>query len=168
VVAAAGPLAPVERHQHTRQRLQRADDIRHRHAGYRRHPVAAQGDADRAGERHGGEVVRRAVSVRAILAEGADGAVDDARVHLRYGSIVHAEAPHHAGPVGLHEYVGCLAQPEEAWAALVRLEVDDNALLAAVDIAEEHGARPVRYADTATRVATRRLHLDDAGAVVGQ
>src|SRR3546814_9244423 len=60
--------------------------------------VAAVGQAEGAGQRHGGEVVGRDVAVRAVLPEGADRAVDQPRVARRQRLPVETEALIEPGP----------------------------------------------------------------------
>ncbi len=74
-----------------------------------------------------------------------------------------------AGPEGFDQHVGGAGQPEEIGAALLALEVEHHALLAAAHVAEEHRGALVGRADVAAGIAlARRLDLDHLGAVIGQ
>jgi hypothetical protein len=86
-----------------------------------------------------------------------------------HGSRAQPQAVGDAGPEGLDQHVGRLAKVEQKIAPLGRLEIEHDALLAAVEIAEEHGGRPVEEANVAAGVAfARRLDLDHLGAVIGE
>ena len=84
--------------------------------------------------------------------------------------VADAEARRDAGPEGLRRARRpSQAQPEEIGAALLALEVEHDALLAAAHVAEEHRGALVGRADVAAGIAlARRLDLDHLGAVIGQ
>ena len=168
VVAAPGALPPQQRHQNGGQRLQRAEVIGDRNAGNDRLAVAADGHAEHAADRLEREVVRGPLAVRTGIAEGADRAIDDARIARHDRRMADAEAIDDAGAEALHHDVGARAQVEQQVQAVRRLEIEDDALLAAIEIAKEHGRRAVGRTDVASGIAARRLDLDDLGAVIGQ
>src|SRR5262249_10103051 len=65
------------------------------------------------------------------------------------------------------EDVGGLAQGEQLFALLGRFQIEHHALLAAIEVAEEHRARPVRRTNVAARIAlTRLLDLDHLRAMI--
>ena len=79
-----------------------------------------------------------------------------------------SEPLRHARTKRLDEHVGGRTQPQQLIAVAFLLEIEDDALLAAVQIAEEHRRRPVGEPDLAARIAVGRLDLDDLGAVIGE
>ena len=115
------------------------------------------------------QIVRGAAGIGAVLAEGADRAIDDAGIGRLHRLVADAEARGDAGPEGFDDHVGLAGQPEEIGAALLALEVEHDALLAAAHVAEEHRGALVRRPDVAAGIAlARRLDLDHLGAVIGQ
>jgi hypothetical protein len=76
---------------------------------------------------------------RPVLTEGRDGAIDDARVASRYGLVIEAEALHRSGPEPLHEHVRLLNEVPKTRAVRFRLEVEQEALLASVEVPEPDG-----------------------------
>ena len=72
------------------------------------------------------------------------------------------------GPEGFDQHVGFAGEPEEIGAALLALEVEHDALLAAAHVAEEHRGALVGWPDVAAGIAVGRLDLDDLRAMVGQ
>ncbi len=74
-----------------------------------------------------------------------------------------------AGPERFDQHVGLAGQTEEIGAALLALEIEHDALLAAAHVAEEHRGALVGRPDVAAGIAlARRLDLDHLGAVIGQ
>jgi len=110
-----------------------------------------------------------AAGIGAVLAEGADRAIDDAGIHRLHGVVGDAEPRRDAGPERLDDHVGLLAQAEQIGAALLVLEVEHDALLAARHVAKEHRGALIGGTDVTAGVAlARRLDLDHGGAVIGQ
>src|SRR5262245_53857624 len=100
------------------------------------------------------------VAERSVLAEGADGAVDDARIALADGAVADAQPIDHARAERFDEDVCPLRERQQRVAASWAFEIEHDALLAAIEIAEEHRARSVGEADVARRIAlARRLDL---------
>ena len=115
------------------------------------------------------QIVRGAAGIGAVLAEGADRAIDDAGIVLAHRVVADAEALGDAGAEGLDQDVGLAGQPEQIGAAPLALEVEHDALLAAAHVAKEDGGARVRRPDVAAGVAlARRLDLDHGGAVIGE
>ena len=82
--------------------------------------------------------------------------------------VADAEAIDHARAKRLDEHVRGLGQAEQRLDALRRLEVEDQAPLAAMGVGEPHRDAVALRADLAVRLAARqRLDLDHLGAVVG-
>src|SRR5262249_12337659 len=74
-----------------------------------------------------------------------------------------------AGPERFDQHVGLAGQPEQVGAALLALEVEHDALLAAPHVAEEYRGALVHGLDVAAGIAlARRLDLDHGGAVVAE
>jgi len=104
----------------------------------------------------------RPVARRPGLAIAADRAIDEAGIDRAKRLVVDPQPRGHAGAVALDHHIGALGQPEEGGAVGLSLEVQDDALLAAVhrrEKAGEHGARGI---------ARGTLDLDDLGTHLGQ
>ncbi len=103
-----------------------------------------------------------------MVAECVDRSIDDAGIAPHDVLVANAEPVDDTGPERLHEYVGRRREAEQALAIARLLQVQHDALLAAIQVPKEHGRRTVRDPDLATWVALGRLDLDDLGAVVGE
>ena len=119
-------------------------------------------------QRLDGEIVRGPVAVRPRVAERVHGAVDDARVALAHGRVADAEPLADTGPKRLDEHVGRRGEREQPLDVARVFQVEHDAFLAAVQVAEVDGRRAVGGADAPRRVAVGRLDLDDLGAVIGE
>ncbi len=149
--------------------MKAAHQVGDRDAGDRGPAVVAQGQAQHAGHGFEREIVRGAAGIGAVLAEGADRAIDDAGILRRDRLVADAEARRDAGPERFDQHVGLAGETEEIGAALLALEVEHDALLAAPHVAEEHRGALVGRQDVAAGIAlARRLDLDHLGAVIGQ
>ena len=169
IVAATGVLAAQQRHQDARETMETTDEIGDGDAGDRRPSVVAQGQAQHAGHGLQREIVRGAAGIGAVLAEGADRAIDDARVLRGDRLVADAEARGDTGAERFDQHVGFAGETEEIGPALLALEVEHDALLAAAHVAEEYrGARVGRQDVTAGIALAGRLDLDHLGAVIGQ
>ncbi len=108
------------------------------------------------------------------IAEAADRGVDEPGVALGEPLVADAEAVHHAGAEVLDQHVGAVDQATEHLEALLLLEVDHHAALAAVDALEVAavGAVPAglgrERGHLARAVAAGRLDLHHVGALVGE
>ena len=112
--------------------------------------------------------MRRTAAPRAVLSEGADRAIDNARIAGTHGLIADAETIDRAGTKRFHKDIRGLTKRQQRLALRRVLEIDHHALLAAIEIAEEHRARPVGEPDVPAGIAfARRLDLDHLGAVIG-
>ncbi len=167
VVALPGRALLQERHEDPGQRHQRRAHVPAGIAGIAGRS-SVEVDADHAGERLDGDVVRRLVAVAAGLPERRDRAVDELRragAHLR---VADAEPVHDARPERLDEDVGALGEAHEDLAALGVLQVEPQAPLPAMGIAEVDGVAVLPRPDVANRLAAVvRLDLDHVRAVVG-
>jgi hypothetical protein len=83
------------------------------------------------------QVVTGEVGPGAGLAVAGDGAVDDARIDRPHRLVADAELVHHAGPEALENHVGIARQAQENLDARRLLQVQAQALLVAIDDAEE-------------------------------
>ena len=111
------------------------------------------------------------VRVGAVLAVARHRDVDDLRVERAQRLVVHAQALGDAGPVVLQEDVGRARQLPEDLAALLRLEVDREAALVAVEREEARvDAVPRRAAagDVAVPLARDGLDLDHVGPQIAE
>ena len=110
----------------------------------------------------------RAVAVRAGLAEGGDGGVDDLRRPGADGLVADAEALDHAGAEGLENHVGALGKAHEGLAPGRALEIDGEAPLAPVRVAEIDRVAALGGPDRAGGIAALRiLDLDHVRTVIG-
>ena len=135
---------------------------------HRRFAVIAEVQTDEAGVSLGRKVVRGDVAIGTILTEGGDRAVHDARVTRRHGGVADPEAIDHARAERLDEDICRLGEAQQRLTRLGVLEVEAEALLAAVGVAEEHAVTADRGTDMAVRLAFARwLDLDHRGAMVG-
>ena len=113
--------------------------------------------------------MRRTVAIGAGLPEGRDRAIDQARVERRQRRVIRTEPAHDAGAVALDEDVGGAAKGAKRRPSRGRFEVEDDALLAAVQRAEEDRGVAVALSDGTAGIAlARRLDLDHLGAVIGE
>jgi hypothetical protein len=112
--------------------------------------------------------VRGLVAVAPGLAERGDRAVDELRRARGDLRIAHAEPVHHAWPEAFDQDVGALGEPQQELLPLGMLEVEPQALLPAMGVAEPHRVAGLAQAEIAHRLAALvRLDLDHLGAVVG-
>ncbi len=162
------PLPPQQRHQHPRESLQRRQQVRHRDAGDGWRAVPSESHSEQAADRLHRQVVGRPIAVGAILAERADRTIDDARVARAHLRIADAQSLDHARPERLHDDVRGFAKRQQRLAALRLLQVEDHALLSAIEAPEEHGVGPVGETDGSPRIASPRLlDLNHFGPVIG-
>ena len=132
----AGSLALVERDHDPLRHLQARCQVRDRRADAHR-PLSRLA-------RHGHQAAHAlrdlidagTRDIRPVLAEARDRAIDDARVHGLHGLIIDAEAMLHVRPVVLDHDVGGLDELEEDRPTLVRLQIQRDAALVALDVLE--------------------------------
>jgi hypothetical protein len=169
VIAAAGLCASQQRHQHAGKPLQRAEIVGDRNAGNGAAAVVAERQAQRAGQRFQRKIMRRPVVVGAMLTEGRDRAIDDARIARADRIVAEAEACGDTGAKGLNQNIGVIAKTQQRVATCCILQVDHHALLAAVQVAEEGAGPRIHRRDVTSRIALPwRLDLDHLGAVIGE
>ena len=152
-VSDPGVLAPQQRDQHAAQPVQRGRDVGDRNSGDRGATVVAKRHAEHAAHRLDREIVGGPLAVWPIAAKRIDRAVDDRGIPPRNLLVPDAEALDDAGTKRLHEHVRFRAELEQALSVSLILEVQHDALLAAIQTAEEHGRRPVCDADLPARIA---------------
>ena len=136
-------------------------------AGSPRPVVPAEIDAEHARGRLDREIMRRPVAIRPRLAEGRDRDVDD---FWRTGGdrfIADAQPVDHARPKRLHEHVRGLGQAQQRLDPGRVLEVEGQALLAAMGVGEIDANAVALGADAAVRLALVGFDLDHLGAVIG-
>ena len=168
-LAAAGDGAGVERHEDADGEVHAAEHVAHGIADTQRLAAGLAGDAHEAGGGLCDDVIAGALVLRAVAAEAGDGGVDDLVVDLLEHVIADAQLVHDAGAVVLDDDVGLLDHLEEELLALLGLQVQGDALLAAVDVGIVHAVVVLLRTHGAGVVAlARHLDLDDVGAVVGQ
>ena len=166
-LARAGPLE--ERHQHPDRGVEPGAEVDQRDAdpGAIDHAV----DREHADHRLDHGVVTRQAAHRAVGAEAADPAVDQAR-EARPQHVCVAQAPllHGARLEVLDQHVRALEQAQQHVAALGLGQIEPEGALVAVDADEVGGV--VRFVERrppiAHLVALGRLDLDHLGAMVAQ
>ena len=110
----------------------------------------------------------RPVAVGSRLSEGGDGGVDDLRCAGAHGLVTDPEAIDHAGTERLEDHVGGLGEAQEGLAPGLALEIDREAPLAPVRIAEIDRVAVLGGPDHARGIAALRiLDLDHVRAVIG-
>jgi hypothetical protein len=158
----------IQRHQDAGQPHRSRGEIRDRYSGHRGLAIVAEIDADDACKSFAGEVVCRHVAIWARLAERRDRAIDDPRTSFAHRVVVEAEAGRDARTECLDEYVRALGDAHQRLAGRGRLQVQHDAALAAIEVAEEHALAALAEPDVTPRIAiARRLDLDHLGAVIG-
>jgi hypothetical protein len=131
-----------------------------------------------AGDRHDARhrldlaVISGAQPLRSGLAEGADAAIDQARIDLRQRLVADTELVHHAGAKILHHHVGFRRKALDDLDRFRLLQVQRQAALAAVDrlpSRRKPALGPLLVERGAAHVlALAPLHLDDIGAEQAQ
>jgi hypothetical protein len=97
-----------------------------------------------------------------------DRRVDQPRVLGAQRVVIDPELRHHARPVVLDEDVRHAGEACEDGAALLVIEIEDNALFAAVDGIEGGAVVAAGAGHAARRIAGGRLDFDDARAHIRQ
>ncbi len=123
--------------------------------------------ARHAGERLGHRIVSRPLGIGPGLAESADVAADQPRVHRLQAVVRITEAIEHAGTEVADEHVGAADQRVEGAPAERRAQIDREAALVAVVAAEMRAVEAAAEAAEGV-AAVRVLDLDDVGAEVGE
>ena len=110
-------------------------------------------------------VEARPLAVGAGLSISGDARVNDARIDRTQILVADLEPRLHVGSEILDHHVGLLRQPKECLAPLLRLQVERDAALVAMQVLEI--ARMARAADRIARLEPfRRFDLDHVGAPV--
>src|SRR5450830_1504045 len=110
-----------------------AAEIRDRNADAHRRPAGFAGDRHMAADRLNVDVERGIVFVRAGRAKTGDRTLDDAWVDAAQGRVVDLQAFEHAGPKIVDHDVADFHQVVKDTAPGLGLEIDDDALLIAVE-----------------------------------
>ena len=164
--AALGPAD--QRHQNAGESHQRAAHVARRHAWHVGLAVLIHTEAGHAGERQDAQIMRRTVAVRPILAEGGDRAINHLRRTRGDCVIADTETGDDARAEGLEHNVRCFGQTKEQFPPLLALEVERQALLAAVGVAVIDGLAAALGPYMARRIAAVGVFdLDHLGAMVG-
>jgi hypothetical protein len=170
VAAAAGPLALVERRLDAVGREQAAHEVDERGAGFQRPPVRLAGHAHEPAHGLQEEVVAGHPGGGLAGPERGHRARDEARVGRTQRLPVDAPRRHQAGPEGLQQHVGALAQrPRETAVALVG-EVERHRALVAVQPQEVRAlaVAPRRSPRAGVVAAVRALDLDHIRAEIAE
>ena len=75
------------------------------------------------------------------------------RVARPHGFIANTQAIDDSGPECFHEHIRRVTKPEQRIAIALLLEIQHDALLAAIEVAKEHRARAVRKSDVPSGIA---------------
>ena len=166
--ALARALPLQQRHQDAERGVEPGGQVGDRDADPHRALAGQAGHAHQPAHALGDLVEARPLRIGAGLAEAADRAEHDARVHRRQRGVVDAQPVLHVGAVILHHHIGLgdhAAGTAPCPSGCFRLMRD--AALVAMDMLE---VRPVPLAAHALAGVDllRRLDLDDVGAPIGQ
>ncbi|MGY4426754.1 hypothetical protein ACVWY2_009203 [Bradyrhizobium sp. JR6.1] len=105
---------------------------------------------------------------RAGLAVAGDRAEDQLRIDVADRGIVELEPAHHAGAEILHQHVGGRDQPAHGFDAGRRLQVEHEAVLADIELAERRRAMVAHRRSRPHRLALGGFDLDHLRAHVGE
>ncbi len=169
-VAAAGRLAAEQRHQHGGEPLQRAQLIGDRNGRDHRLAVVAERHAERAAHRLEREVVRRTVTIGALMPERADRAVDEARI-ARAQRVVARDRDGRRRRDGRSRRTRrrCRTASSSRSRCAASLRSSTTLFLPRLKLRKNTVAGPSDEPDVAAGIAfARRLDLDHLGAVVGE
>ncbi|MEY9236048.1 hypothetical protein ABIF68_004365 [Bradyrhizobium japonicum] len=171
VLALPGHRALIERRRNRAETVGAGDDIGMVDAaiigtaaagliGEMRHVVAG----GRMDHRRVGRQLRRGTG----LAVARDRAIDQLWIDRAQAVVVEPQPVHHAGAKVLDQDIGGRGEPAHRLLALLGLEIEHDAFLADVELAE-YGAAPLaQRRPGAHRLAAAGLDLDDLGAHVGK
>jgi hypothetical protein len=112
--------------------------------------------------------VGRAAGRRTALAVARDGAVDQRRLHGGEGGIVQAQPLHDPWAEVLHQHVARPHQPLDDVDRRRALQVEHDALLAGIELAEITADPLTQRRARAHQVAFGRLDLDHGGPEIGE
>ena len=169
VLARAGGGPRVQRRHRGERAIQGADEVANRHPNLDRVTALCPGDAHEAGASLGHDVHPRLVSQRAVLSPSRGGHVNESWVDNAKLLVVEVEVGHGARAQVLDDDVGGRDQLAKDLLAAIRLEVDRDRPLVAVE-AHERGALAIdqrrRHAHLVAAVGV--FDLDHLGPEVGQ
>ena len=174
MLAEAGDMARLERGEHAHRAEDAAAEVADRNAAAHRRVVGPAGDAHAAAHALHDLVERRPLRVGAGLAEAGDRAGDDPGIDRRKRRVVDLEALRHAGAEVVEHHVGLAHQVVEDRPPRLLLEVDADALLAAVERHEVRAHAVARIVGMAGKQFARafalagRLDLDRSRAQIGE
>ena len=163
------PVAVPQRQQDAVHRVEPGEVVGNRHPDPRRRAVRMPRHVHQAALGLDDGIVPGQVPLRAGLSVAGDRAVDEARVAGRDRVVAEAQLRQAARPEVLDQHVRRVDQTAEHVGAGVGLQIDGEALLAAVQ-AEKEGAPPVpeRRPGAGVVALGRLLDLDDLGAHVAE
>ena len=102
------------------------------------------------------------------LAVARDRAVDQFRIEIAQAGVVQLQAPHHAGAEILDQNIGGRDQSANDLDPVGRFQIEHQALLADIELAERSAAIVAHRRPRAHRLAFGGFDLDDLRAQVGQ
>ena len=161
--ALPGPLALLQRQHRTERAKHSADDVDHRGTGTQR-PAAGAGHIGETAH-HLHDLIERRPLLVGPGQEALQCAIDEARVDLLQVRRPKLALGHRTWREILDQHIGLFEQLHQDLTALGRIGIERQALLVAIEVAEEAGAEA---AQLARAVAVDRLDLDHLGPEVGQ
>ena len=171
VLAETGALALAQRDADVGSGLDAGVERGLRVADGNRRTVAVALQGDQAASGFDGEVGGGAIGVRAVLAVGGDGCVDQAGELVLEVLVAEIVSGHEAGVGGLDQHIGGAEQGEKVIALGRRIGVDYDAALAEADMGPVERAAGVGVGEgrqSAGGGAVGRLDLDHLRAQVGE
>ena len=102
------------------------------------------------------------------LAVAGDRAVDQFRIERVQRSVIELQPPHHAGTKILDQHVGVRDQPANGFDPLRRFQIEHQAVLADIELAEGGAAIIAHRRAGPHRLAFGGFDLDDFGAHIGE
>jgi hypothetical protein len=150
-------------------RIAAAGDVRDQRGRHHRRAVRTRPQVEQTGLGQIVQIVRRDLRLGPALTVAGDRAIDQARVGRGQRGIAEAKAVHDAGPELLDQHVGGADQRHQARCRALRLEVERDAALAAIEQGKA-GARRAEPGLVATQLVavSGPLDLDHLGAGLGQ
>ncbi len=133
MLALAGAIALKQRRKRAPGAVDAGDNIADRIAHARRRPIRPAGDGHDTAHRLDDVIVGGAMGQRPVLAETGNADIDQARIERFHAFEIDAQTRRDARPEILDKNIGLLDQSEQQFAALIRFQIERDALLAAID-----------------------------------
>ncbi len=163
-------LAPIQRCCDRVGREHARGNVGNRGTGLRWPAPFLAGDAHHSAHALHDQIVGCAVRRRPLLAESGNGCEDQARIARVHRVIAKAKPRDGAGREVLHQHIGRIDQPPKRFLAKIRLEIERNRALVAIDRQEVTGFAIDEWRTPGARIVpcAGHLHLDHIGAHIAQ